>query len=272
MTASFTVKDASGQPVPQARLCVGVVDESVFAVQPQDVDLIRQLYQTVFHYYPEWDVSYHEYNFGDYPMEGGRGGGDGEANVMRSEFVDTTAFEQLTCDENGKAQLTFTLPDNITDWRITAAAMKGKTAGDNIGHAIASKPFYLLPLVTESYLTEDDLTAAVGYSTLEQTSQPVNCTVSLLDLTGKVLDSKQVTLSKGKKSGVNFGKQPQGSYQILFDATAGEYSDMVLLPVQVNPTNRETTLAHSVSLEELTKLESVRYPVRWSLRRAKAAV
>ena len=262
VTASFTVKDASGQPVPQARLCVGVVDESVFAVQPQDVDLIRQLYQTVFHYYPEWDVSYHEYNFGDYPMEGGRGGGDGEANVMRSEFVDTTAFEQLTCDENGKAQLTFTLPDNITDWRITAAAMKGKTAGDNIGHAIASKPFYLLPLVTESYLTEDDLTAAVGYSTLEQTSQPVNCTVSLLDLSGTVLDSKQVTLSKGKKSGVNFGKQPQGSYQILFDATAGEYSDMVLLPVQVNPTNRETTLAHSVSLEELTKLESVRYPVQ----------
>lgn len=37
---------------------------------------------------------------------------------------------------------------------------------------------------------------------------------------------------------------------------------MVLLPVQVNPTNRETTLAHSVSLEELTKLESVRYPVQ----------
>ena len=111
--------------------------------------------------------------------------------------------------------------------------------------------------MTESYLTEDDLTAAVGYSTLEQTSQPVNCTVSLLDLSGTVLDSKQVTLSKGKKSGVNFGKQPQGSYQILFDATAGEYSDMVLLPVQVNPTNRETTLAHSVSLEELTKLEDV---------------
>ena len=263
VTASFAVKNATGQPVPQARLCVGVVDEAVFAVQPQEVDLIKQLYQTVFHYYPEWDVSYHEYDFGDYPMEGGRGGGDGEANVMRSEFVDTTAFEQLTCDENGKAQLTFTLPDNITDWRITAAAMKGKTAGDNIGHAISSKPFYLLPLVTESYLIEDDLTAAVGYSTSQQqTSQPINCTVSLLDLSGTVLDSKQVTLSKGKKSGVNFGKQPQGSYQIFFDATAGEYSDMVLLPVQVNPTNRETTLAHSVSLEELPKLESIRYPVQ----------
>lgn len=262
VTASFAVKDAAGQPVPDARLCVGVVDEAVFAVQPQKVDLIWQLYQTVFHYYPEWDVSYHEYDFGDYPMDGGRGGGDGEANNMRSEFVDTTAFEQLTCDENGKAQLTFTLPDNITDWRITAAAMKGKTAGDGIGHAISSKPFYLLPLVTESYLTEDDLTAAVGYSTSQQTNQPVNCTVSLLDVTGKVLDSKQVTLSKGKKSGVNFGKQPQGSYQILFDAAAGEHSDMVLLPVQVKQTGRETPLAHNLSLEELSKLQSTRYPVQ----------
>ena len=31
-------------------------------------------------------------------MEGGRGGGDGVAHVMRSEFVDTTAFEQVTGD------------------------------------------------------------------------------------------------------------------------------------------------------------------------------
>ena len=38
VTASFAVKNATGQPVPQARLCVGVVDEAVFAVQPQEVD------------------------------------------------------------------------------------------------------------------------------------------------------------------------------------------------------------------------------------------
>lgn len=129
------------------------------------------------------------------------------------------------------------LPDNITDWRLQQRR-EGQNGRGQHGHAFASKPFYLLPLVTESYLTEDDLTAAVGYSTLEQTSQPVNCTVSLLDLSGTVLDSKQVTLSKGKKSGVNFGKQPQGSYQISL-SHCGEYSDMVLLPVQVNPTNRK---------------------------------
>ena len=112
-----------------------MVDESVFAIQDQQVDLIGQLYRNVYSPYITAKASYVEYDLSEIDG-GGKGGGAGdEMGPMRSEFLDTAVFQQLVCDQQGKASVSFQLPDNVTDWRITAAALCGKKAGDNIGTA-----------------------------------------------------------------------------------------------------------------------------------------
>ena len=97
------------------------------------VDLIGQLYRNVYSPYITAKASYVEYDLSEVDG-GGKGGGAGdEMGPMRSEFLDTAVFQQLVCDQQGKASVSFQLPDNVTDWRITAAALCGKKAGDNPG-------------------------------------------------------------------------------------------------------------------------------------------
>ena len=57
--------------------------------------------------------------------DGGKGAGDNlEAyDIFRDDFRDTAFFKPLQSDQDGSASLSFTLPDNITSWRITTLAV-----------------------------------------------------------------------------------------------------------------------------------------------------
>ena len=262
MQISLTVTDQSGQPAAGARVCVGVVDEAVFAVQEQVVDLIGQLYASVYMPNIYAKASYVEYNLSEWDS-GGKGGGSGDdMGQLRSEFVDTACFEQLTCDANGKATFQCTLPDNITDWRITAAAVCEKLAGDSLDNRVATLPFYLRPLVTEQYIEGDDICVSMefGGSAID-TVQTVEATVQLLDLDGKVLDEKRQEVSAKERAVVNFGKQKAGQYQVTFSAKADGMSDAVLLPVNVLTSGLRAQITQEMDLQELSKLTSVRYPI-----------
>lgn len=257
----LAVTDQEGNPAANARLCVGVVDEAVFAIQDQQVNLIGQLYRNVYNPYITAKASYVEYDLSEVDG-GGKGGGAGEEmGPMRSEFLDTAVFQQLVCDQQGRATASFQLPDNVTDWRITAAAMCGKKAGDNIGHSIATLPLYLRPLVTDRYLEGDEITVSmdVGGSQVGEIQQ-VNAKVSLLDLEDK-LAQQEFQSTADERIAVNFGKQPAGQYQVLFELESGEYQDRVLLPLEVQKSGLQAQVTQQLSLEELSNLQSLRYPV-----------
>lgn len=264
VTAQVAVTDQAGQPVPEARVCVGVVDEAIFAIRSQEVALLEQLYDNVFAPNIEQQVSYVHYDLEGRDTGGGRGGGDGETmGAIRDEFLDTALFEQQTCDKDGKASFRFALPDNITEWRITAAAMSDKLlAGDNRSDTIATLPFYLQPVVTSRYLEGDDLSVSVGFSGQQLSSgDSAECTVTLQDAQGQTVESKTVSIAWGKQANVNFGKQPLGEYTLLFEGSRGEDTDRVLLPASVTAPGVELPVTKSLSLDELSSLESARYPV-----------
>ena len=258
----LTVTDQEGNPAANARLCVGVVDEAVFAIQDQQGNLIGQLYRNVYNPYITAKASYVEYDLSEVDG-GGKGGGAGEEmGPMRSEFLDTAVFQQLVCDQQGRATASFQLPDNVTDWRITAAAMCGKKAGDNIGHSIATLPLYLRPLVTDRYLEGDEITVSmdVGGSQVGEIQQ-VNAKVSLLDLEDNQLAQQEFQSTADERIAVNFGKQPAGQYQVLFEMESGEYQERVLLPLEVQKSGLQAQVTQQLSLEELSNLQSLRYPV-----------
>ncbi len=142
----------AGKPIP-AHLTVSVVDEMVYALQPEVAPTIDQ-----FFYHPRRNnvrtsasLSFISY---DVALPGSPGA-PGKANRSergvkvlerpRREDVDTAAWQpELLTDANGKARFTFKMPDSLTRWRITARAIADDgQVGQKKQFVRSEKPLYL---------------------------------------------------------------------------------------------------------------------------------
>ncbi|HCS43810.1 MAG TPA: hypothetical protein DIW52_13440, partial [Pseudomonas sp.] len=142
----------AGKPIP-AHLTVSVVDEMVYALQPEVAPSIDQ-----FFYHPRRNnvrtsasLSFISY---DVALPGSPGA-PGKANRSergvkvlerpRREDVDTAAWQpELLTDANGKTRFTFKMPDSLTRWRITARAIADDgQVGQKKQFVRSEKPLYL---------------------------------------------------------------------------------------------------------------------------------
>ncbi|VVN07368.1 alpha-2-macroglobulin family protein [Pseudomonas fluorescens] len=142
----------AGKPIP-AHLTVSVVDEMVYALQPEVAPGIDQ-----FFYHPRRNnvrtsasLSFISY---DVALPGSPGA-PGTANRSergvkvlerpRREDVDTAAWQpELVTDANGKTRFTFKMPDSLTRWRITARAIADDgQVGQKKQFVRSEKPLYL---------------------------------------------------------------------------------------------------------------------------------
>ena len=113
-------KGIDGNPVA-ADVSVGVVDESIYAIQKDQTNIYQSLYP---HRYNQVRTSY---SFPEIYLDGGDKGGP--AIPLRRKFQDTAFWQpSVETDTNGNAQLSFTLPDNLTTWRISAIGCSDSTA------------------------------------------------------------------------------------------------------------------------------------------------
>lgn len=142
----------AGKAIP-AHLTVSVVDEMVYALQPEVAPSIDQ-----FFYHPRRNnvrtsasLSFISY---DVALPGSPGA-PGKANRSergvkvlerpRREDVDTAAWQpELLTDANGKTRFTFKMPDSLTRWRITVRAIADDgQVGQKKQFVRSEKPLYL---------------------------------------------------------------------------------------------------------------------------------
>ncbi len=141
----------AGKPV-QAEVAVGVVDEMIYVLQPEIAPSIEE-----FFYHPRRNnvrtsasLSFIGYDLatsklGQLPSS--RQVNQRAVKVLerpRRDNVDTAAWlPRLSTDAGGHVRFSFTMPDSLTRWRITARALD---AGGNVGQQLAwvrsDKPFY----------------------------------------------------------------------------------------------------------------------------------
>ena len=142
--------DGKGAP---ARLTVSVVDEMIYALQPEIAPAIGD-----FFYHPRRNnvrtsasLSFISYDVALPGMPGAPGGAnrsDRGVKVLerpRREDVDTAAWQpDLVTDASGKARFTFRMPDSLTRWRITARAVNVEgVVGQRRQFLRSEKPLYL---------------------------------------------------------------------------------------------------------------------------------
>jgi uncharacterized protein YfaS (alpha-2-macroglobulin family) len=140
-----------GRPV-STLLALGVVDEMIYVLQPEIAPDIGD-----FFYHPRRNSvrTTASLSFISYDMAQGRGDdaplrhnyNERGVKVLerpRRDDVDTAFWApSLRTDENGHARVTFTMPDALTRWRITARAMDTQgRVGQRTAYLRSDKAFY----------------------------------------------------------------------------------------------------------------------------------
>jgi uncharacterized protein YfaS (alpha-2-macroglobulin family) len=129
------VTDGQGEPV-QGEFSLSVVDLAVLALaDPNAEDILPAFYGNQ----PlgvRTGLALAAYTRRQFIPPGGMGGGGGDflsPPVLREEFLDTAYWNaEIVTAENGEAEVTLDLPDNLTTWQVD---LRGLTADTRVGQA-----------------------------------------------------------------------------------------------------------------------------------------
>lgn len=236
VTFSLVAKDREGNPV-QGEFSLSVVDKAVLALADPNAPPIDRAFYAAKPLGVVTGISLLAYGRRIVPTEaGGRGGGGGgdmaeSLAVERSNYKDTAYWTGLfETSAEGLAEVSFTLPDNLTTWVATARGLtENMLVGETSIEVIASKELLLRP-ATPRFLVAGD---RVELATLVQnnTNRPLTVDVSIqvvgvdLDDPGQMM--QQINLPAGGRQRVAWRGQVQlvESVDVLFRAVNETYQD-----------------------------------------------
>lgn len=170
---------------------------------------------------------YHTYFANGYFVHNEKGGGP------REYFTDAALFQTITTDASGWARTTFTLPDNITSWRVTAQGISSSLdVGVSVSKIPVSLPVFAEVGIGKEYVADDEPVARIrSYGTAFTKESPV--TLSLLSPDLNI--STPITKSSHAFQSEFFPlpKLAVGTYDVTYRIDAKEGSDSLILPLSV---------------------------------------
>ncbi len=149
-TVSFTIHTAllNGRGTP-AEVSLGLVDESIYAIQPDSTDVFRGMYPR------RSNLVDTEFSFPDVYLDGGDKAGG--SVPIRTHFEDTASWSPtVETGPDGNAKVTVKLPDNLTTWRATAIGVTDDSqAGMTVAKIVSNKPL-MLRIQAPSFMVKTD--------------------------------------------------------------------------------------------------------------------
>ncbi|MCA9714833.1 MAG: hypothetical protein KC468_09120, partial [Myxococcales bacterium] len=165
--------------------------------------------------------------------------GEGNVESARKKFVKTALWRpDIRTDKNGKARVQFTLPDNLTRFRVMAVALdrEGKGASSEHGFYVR-KPIMMIPVVPRFASVGDQIEAAAMLHNNAET--PLEARVTL----GR--EERRITLAPESRQRVNFPMTTDTVGPLELDFSVRDGSDAVRDRVVVNiPVQRAGVLEH----------------------------
>ena len=259
VTVAVQVKDHRGQGTV-AEVTAWAVDEGVLRLTgyeaPDPVELLHpprglsvRLGEPLIHL-----VERRKY--GEKGLSAGGGGGAGEGGGFRSDFKTTVLFApEVVTGPDGKATVSFDLPDNLTTFRIMAVAItKEDRAGGGQAKVSVAKPLMALPALPRVARVGDVFEAGVvvhapsgkiGEATVEASVTGPPGAGAALVLEGDA--TRKVVLTNGRPQEVRFKLRAEapGQAVLRFAVAGGAEKDGVeqRLPVEL-PVSREAVAVY----------------------------
>jgi uncharacterized protein YfaS (alpha-2-macroglobulin family) len=222
------VKDNQGKG-RRSELAVFVVDEAVLMLTGFTLpDLTDLFYGTRALGVSNADCRlsiFQKREFGTEKGESGGGGGEEEGeSEVRSLFETTIFFDpSVVTDDQGRASVSFSLPDNLTTFRVMAVA---QTSDDSFGGGRTTfkvnKPLLLKPALPRFGRTDDTFEAGVLVHNYAAKDTEVKVRAEAEGITIAGQDEKQVFVPRGGAVEVTFpfaAKHP-GKATVTFEAAA----------------------------------------------------
>ncbi len=191
-SARVTIRttDAEGKPVP-SEISLGTVDRGVYDIAKDTTDLYASLY-------PERSNGVRtDYSFPEIYLDGGD---KGTSKVpLRKEFRDTASWTPAVwTGPSGEATVDVPLPDNLTEWRVTAIGMSDASQTGMATASFKARKPLMVRLGLPQFLVEGDhqrLTATISNDTGRDADVSLNVQATGLRLTDDI--PKTVHVSAG---------------------------------------------------------------------------
>jgi uncharacterized protein YfaS (alpha-2-macroglobulin family) len=269
-TASYTVlaRNSDGSPASGAEVSLGVVDESIYSIQPETTTDIRKDFYS--ERYSEVTTSFSiNYNFTGYAgtksiqlaqnkkayQLADFKSDDKLVNPLIRKIFKDTAFWQPSAitGGDGKATVKFELPDNLTTWRATARAITTDTRVGTATTKVLERKDVIMRIAMPRFLTEGDTLTLSGivhnYLKQEKTTQ-----ISI-DVSGvQLLDAAQQTVKipSGGDYRVNWRvvAQHPGDMKILGKALTDTESDALEMSIPVVSRGLKQTNGEAASVSD----------------------
>jgi hypothetical protein len=240
---SLDVKDVAGKGT-QAEVTVFAVDESVLRLTSYETpDPIAAIFPNRPLSVVTGEPLIHLVRRRSYGEkgedQGGGGGGEGEGSGIRSNFRTTAIFSPaVETGADGKAQVKFKLPDNLTTFRVMAVAV---TAGDRFGAGDTSikvnKPLLALPALPRFARVGDAFEAGVVVHTYGPGTGPVTVSAEVKGarLTAAAQQQVNVTAQAPREVRFPFTADTAGQATFVFRVQRGTDADGVqeTIPIEV---------------------------------------
>jgi uncharacterized protein YfaS (alpha-2-macroglobulin family) len=241
------------QPV-SAEVSLGVVDESIYAIAPEDTTEIGAFF------YPKrlQDVQT-AFSFPSVYLSGDSK--EGVSVSTRKNFLDTAYWNpSVVTDANGDATFTVTMPDNLTTWRATCrAATLDTRVGQATEKTTVTQPF-MVRLEAPRFVTQGDsvtFSAVVNNQTKETLSADIGIDAKGFAVKERNPQSIRVEPGKSARADWTVSGFKLGSLPVRVWSKAGSYADAMesSLPVYANGKDREVARSGAVDSSESFSLD-----------------
>ncbi len=267
--ASYTIvaRNDDGSPAANTEVSLGIVDEAIYSIAAETAaNIKREFYGRR---YDEVQTSLAiQYTFTGY---GGEKPADLARNksgyqladfknessslaepTIRKEFKDTAFWQpDVVTGGDGKATVSFKLPDNLTTWRATA---RGVTADTRVGSAVQktiARKDVIMRLEMPRFLTEGDTVTISGV--VHNFLKSDKSTKISLELNGaQLLDSasETVTIRQNGEHRVDWRVQANtsGKLTLLAKALTDTESDAVEMTMEIVPHGLKQTTGNTTTV------------------------
>ncbi len=234
VTYTITAADHEGNPV-DAEVSLALVDLATLSLAPPNSGSIVE------HFYGlqglgvrtavplGYLVNRRNQELFDRGKGGGGGGGEGFFEV-RGDFRDTAYWSaRVRTGEDGAAEVTITLPDNLTTWRMDARAVTGDTlVGQAQVDIVSTRPLLVRPQTPRFFVAGDQsaLSAVVNNNTPDDLEVTVTLQASGAQIVGR--SAQQVRVPAGGRADVSWSIEVDAEARwvdLTFTAGGGGLSD-----------------------------------------------
>ena len=264
--ATYTIetRDAQGEPV-SAEVSLGIVDAALYALASgQAPNIVEGFYGRrllAVRTAGSLTILVERVNVRrDY----GGGGGPGEEQPRRL-FPDVAYWNPtIVTDDQGRAQVSFTMPDNLTTWRATALAVTADTrVGSAAEDAITTKDLILRPALPRFLTVGDEavLKAVVHNYTGETVSAEISLSATNLALPTEIL-TRTGLIGQGQAIRVDWPVSVTKalSTTITMWARTPTASDGVEITLPILPFGEKVVQADAGEVEEEVAIRTVNVP------------